>query len=86
MDIPTREVDKIDAVAYLLYEKFKYVDYKLYGKKIVFLFEDTPELKKALLSFLNKTARVDPQNYNNQVRELIRLMRELLKEGVSTNE
>ncbi len=86
METLIREVDKIDAVAYLLYERFKHVGYKLYGKKIVFLFEDTPELKTALLSFLNKTARVDPQNYNNQVRELIRLMRELLKEGVSANE
>lgn len=86
MERSVKEVDKIDAVAYLLYEKFKFVDYKLYGKKIVFLFEDTPELRKALLSFLNKTAKVDPQDYNNQIKMVIRLMRELLKEGVINNE
>jgi hypothetical protein len=86
MEKSLKQVDKIDAVAYLLYEKFKYVDVKFHGKKILFFFEDTPELRKALLSFLNKTAKVDPQDYNNQIKMVIRLMQELLKEEVTDHE
>lgn len=38
--------------------------------KLVFWFDDTPELKRTLLAFSNGDLRVDPSTFNNKYQEL----------------
>jgi hypothetical protein len=86
MDKPLRKVDQIDAIAFLEYQKIKYVSYETSGRKINFLYEDTPEFNHTLFAFLNKTIKVDPQDYNNQVKTVVRLMREIMRKEVDHND
>lgn len=80
-----REVDKIDALAFLEYQRVKYVSFKKEGNKIVFLYEPTLEFDQLITAFLNKTIRVDPSDYNYCVRSVLRLIKEILK-GVIRND
>lgn len=46
------------------------------GKKVIFAFQDSPELTKDILAFYNKTARVDPLTFSDTLRNLKGLIRQ----------
>ncbi len=81
MEKVLREVDRIDANGYLYLEDIKFVRYEVFGRKVVFLYEDTPQFNHALFRFLNKKTKVEPQAYNSAVREVLRVIREAVKKG-----
>ena len=55
--------------AFLKLKGFKYEVEKL-GKKIVFLFEETPELLKLVNDYLTENASCDPLGYTNSIKNL----------------
>lgn len=79
-----REFDRIDILAYLRQEKIPTLGYVLKGRKVYFQYEDSPELEKIVLSFLNNTLQINPQDYNYHMRAVIRLIKEIQK-GVDGN-
>jgi hypothetical protein len=80
MNKEIKEISKLDAAAFLRQQKFRHSGFEVRDKIVYFKYEDTPELNQALDSYLNKTARVDPNDFNKHMRIVLHLVREILRE------
>ncbi len=77
-----RSIDRPATVAYLKCQGIKYIRYERHGDKVIFLYDDTPEFRRAFHAYLNRTnhAKVDPQEFNNNVVEILHVVRAALNE------
>jgi len=78
----TKVVDRIEIVAFLYLQKFRNKGFVVDDSRVFFQFDDSPELNEAIYSFLNHKAKVDPYEYNLQVKSILRLSKEIQR-GVS---
>jgi len=68
-------IEKLDIVAFLKCKGIEYTQSERHGRRVVFLYDQSPELNQALSTFLNRTKEslVDPQEYNAHYRDALRI-------------
>ncbi len=75
-DKKDKELSDIALVSYLACQDHKIKKIKKAGEKSWFIFEDTPELEKDIMAFLNREATVDPLRFSETLRNLKSLARQ----------
>ena len=66
----TKEISDLGLSAYLCVSDFKILSIKPIGRKSIFIFEESEGLEKAILSYFNHNAKVDPLSFFEQTRNL----------------
>lgn len=72
-----KKLTDIALVTYLVCENFKIKKIERHKFKSLFIFDETKELKEAMLIFFNHEARVDPLKFSETLRNL----KSLIKQG-----
>ena len=63
--------------AFLKCAEFDIVDYKMDNGKIYFLFNDTEELQKSRIEYINGKCRVEPRQYQSELDGLKSIVKQL---------
>ncbi len=74
--VKDKELSDIALVSYLACREHKIKQIKKERDKSWFCFENTPELEKDIMAFLNREASVDPLKFSETLRNLKSLARQ----------
>ncbi len=68
-------IEKLDIVAFLKCKGIEYAQFVRRGRRVVFLYDRSPELSQALSTFLARTEEslVDPQEFNAYYRDALHI-------------
>jgi hypothetical protein len=66
----THEISDLGLSSYLCVSGYKILFIKPIGRKSIFVFEESGNLERAILTYFNRSGKVDPLSFYEQLRNL----------------